>query len=392
MTEYTTNAAKTFDGAYEKWRRAIFKANMICAGVILLMEIIIWWIFEFQDLRMQPLGDYLTRFLLLPTCMNILILMIGYLAMMKYANNVKAMNYIPLIQMVFLCFSLCVFHNLFSVLLCSFSFPIFLTAIFNDRKMTKRITLICVIGITLAQGLGPIVDQSLNRYHFTTWLVSLAEIACTSVVCNILIQFQKQRDKMFENMYQSRREALEQLKYDQKTGLYAHTSFQTGLRDLVENSPKGTHPAIAVLDIDDFKKVNDTYGHVKGDMVLLELARIMRAACGEKYIAARFGGEEFAILFRGGNVMEYIKIVENIRLEFEKMTYEFRSEPITVSIGLAMWKRGWGVTEFFDRADEALYISKRQGKNRTTICDESGMQTADAFKRMNIADQGIKLM
>ena len=391
MTELTVNEAKVYDGAYEKWRKAIFKANIICAGIIFLMELLIWGIFECQNLRMQPLGDYLTRFLLLPTCTNILILLLGFFAGRMFVDNEKVMNYIPLIQMVFLCFSLCVFHNLFSVLLCSFSFPIFLTAIFNDRKMTKRITIFCIIGITLSQALGPVVNQSLNPYHFTTWLVSLAEIASTSVICNVLIQFQRQRDKKFESMYRSRREALEQLKYDQKTGLYAHTSFQTGLKELVENSTKNDHPAVAVLDIDDFKKVNDTYGHVKGDIVLLELARIMRTACGEKYIAARFGGEEFAILFRGGNVGEYIRLVERIRQEFERVTYEFRTEPVTVSIGLAMWKRGWGVTEFFDRADEALYISKRQGKNRTTICDDSGMQTVGAFKKMNV-DQGIKLM
>ena len=124
MTELAVNEAKVYDGAFEKWRKAIFKANMICAGIIFLMEIFIWGIFECQNLRLQPLGDYLTRFLLLPTCTNILILLIGFLAIRVSADDVKVMNYIPLIQMVCLCFSLCVFHNLFSVLLCSFSFPI----------------------------------------------------------------------------------------------------------------------------------------------------------------------------------------------------------------------------------------------------------------------------
>ena len=391
MTEHAVSTTKMYDDTYEKWRNAIFKANLICAGIIFLMEILIWGIFEVQDLRLQPLGDYLIRFMLLPTGTNILILLIGYVLMRRFRGDGKILNYIPMIQMVCLCFSLCVYHNLFSVLLCTFSFPIFLTAIFSDKKMTKRIVVLCVIGITLAQALGPIVNQSVDEYHFTTWLVSLAGIACTSVICNVLIQFQKQKDKKLESVYRSRKEALEQLKYDQKTGLYAHTTFQMGLKELVENSIKNDRPAVAVLDIDDFKRVNDTCGHVKGDMVLLELARILRAVCGEKYIAARFGGEEFAILFRGGNIEEYIRVVETIRQEFEKVPYEFRSEPVTVSIGLAMWKRGWGVTEFFDRADEALYISKRQGKNRTTICDDSGMKTVDAFKRTHV-DEGIKLM
>ena len=343
MTESMISTTRIYEDAYEKWRTAIFKANLICVGIVLIMEFLIWGIFEVQGLRLQPLGEYLVYYMFLPTFTNLMILIVGYVIMRFVHGDTKVMNYVPIIQMVCLCFILCVFHNLFSVLLCTFSFPIFLTAIFNDRKMTKRITILCIVGITLAQILGPFVTRSENEYQCAIWLVSLAVIACTNVISNVLIQFQKQKDKNLESVYRSRREALEQLKYDQKTGLYAHTSFQTGLRELVE---KGDRPAVAVLDIDDFKKVNDTYGHVKGDVVLLELARIMRSVCGDKYIAARFGGEEFAILFRGGNLVEYVRVVETIRQEFEQISFEFRQEPVTVSIGLAMWKRGWDVTEF----------------------------------------------
>ena len=115
-------------------------------------------------------------------------------------------------------------------------------------------------------------------------------------------------------------------------------------------------------------------------MVILELARIMRNACGEKYTAARFGGEEFAILFQNGTMDDYIRTVEIIRQEMERTNFDFRDEPVTQSAGIAIWKRGWGVTEFFDRADEALYISKRQGKNRTTVCDGDSVKSAALYQ------------
>ena len=107
----------------------------------------------------------------------------------------------------------------------------------------------------------------------------------------------------------------------------------------------------------------------------MELAEILRRVCGEDYIAARFGGEEFAILFRNGTIEQYIEVVETIRHEFEKVRYEFWTEAVTLSAGIALWKNGWDSTEFFNRADEALYISKRQGKNRTTVCDDNGIRT-----------------
>ena len=206
-----------------------------------------------------------------------------------------------------------------------------------------------------------------------------------NILCDLLMQYENHKDKKLEMLHRSRMEILDQLKYDQKTGLHAHTSFQTGLKKLVDEAELGKRPAVAVLDIDDFKKVNDTYGHVKGDMVILELARIMRENCGDKYTAARFGGEEFAILFQDGTIDDYIHTVEAIRQGIERIPFDFRKEPVTVSAGIAIWKSGWGTTEFFNRADEALYISKRQGKNRTTICDGDNVQSVSLHHLMRTA-------
>ena len=165
---------------------------------------------------------------------------------------------------------------------------------------------------------------------------------------------------------------------DPLTGIYNREGFMQKIAAVSKEEISAV--CYAVMDIDDFKKVNDTYGHVKGDMVILELARIMREACGDKYTAARFGGEEFAILFQNGTMDDYIRTVEKIRQEMESVSFDFRNEPVTVSAGIAIWKRGWGTTEFFDRADEALYISKRQGKNRTTVCDGDSVKSASLYQ------------
>jgi len=373
--EVKDNVIKIYEDTYERWRKAIFRANEICVGIILFMEFLVWLLLEYQGLRNQPLLEYLIRFMFLPTITNVLILFIGYRLIKRYDNEERTMNYVPVLQMVCLCTSVSLYHNLFDALLCTFGFPIFMTVMFNDKRMTRNVATVCVIGLVVVEIFGPIVGSFQNEYQIASCLIGLAGLGCTSVICNVLIQFQEQRDKKLENMYQSRTEALEKLKYDQKTGLYAHTTFQTGLKELVESGNQGTNPAVAVLDIDDFKRVNDTYGHLKGDRVLMELAEILRRVCGEDYIAARFGGEEFAILFRNGTIEQYIEVVETIRQEFEKVRYEFWTEAVTLSAGIALWKNGWDSTEFFNRADEALYISKRQGKNRTTVSDDNGIRT-----------------
>lgn len=365
---------------HEKWCKAIFAANIIFAGVIFLMELILWFVFEVQGLRDQSLGVYFFWYMLLPTLLNASILGIGAAVMQYRWLNHKLLNSVPVIQMTLICFVLSTIHHVFFVTFATFCFPVFISAIFQERKLTRRITILSLICLTAMMFLGPMITQVENRYSFSSYLIAAAIVLSANILCELLMRYESQKDRKLEMLHRSRMEILEQLKYDQKTGLYGHTSFQTGMKILVAEAEADNRPAVAVLDIDDFKKVNDTYGHVKGDIVILELARIMREICGDKYTAARFGGEEFAILFHNGTIDEYIRVVEMIRQEMEKMRFDFREEPVTISAGIAIWKSGWGTTEFFDRADEALYISKRQGKNRTTVCDGDSVKSASLYQ------------
>ncbi len=371
---------RIYDEGQQRWRRALFAANLIFAGIIFLMELIMFFVFEVQGLREQPLGEYLFIYMFIPTTLNVIILAAGYILMQVFRSRQEVLTYVPLVQMTMICFVLTTIHHLFFVTFATFCFPVFISVIFHDQKLTRRLTLISVLCLTVMIFLGPRINDVDDRFLFSSYLIAVAIVLSANVLCDVLMQYEQQKDRKLEMLYRSRMEIMDQLKYDQKTGLHGHTSFQTGLKKLVDEAELRKRPAVAVLDIDDFKKVNDTYGHVKGDMVILELARIMRETCGDKYTAARFGGEEFAILFQNGTMDEYIRTVELIRQEMERTTFDFREEPVTISAGIAIWKRGWGTTEFFDRADEALYISKRQGKNRTTVCDGDSVKSASLYQ------------
>ena len=368
-----------------KWCTAIFAANLIFASVIFLMELIMCLVFEIQGLREQPFGEYIFWYMFLPTALNVIILSVGYVLMRLLRDRQDLMNHIPLTQLTLICFVLAMIHRVFFITFTTFCFPIFISVMFHDRKMTRRLTILSLLCLTVIQFVGPTLNPTDTKYFFSSYLIAAAIVLSANILCDLLMQYENQKDKQMEMLHRSRMEIMEQMKYDQKTGLHAHTSFQTGLKKLVDEADLDNRPAVAMLDIDDFKKVNDTYGHVKGDMVILELARIMRETCGDKYTAARFGGEEFAILFQDGTIDDYIHTVEAIRQGIERVPFDFRKEPVTISAGIAIWKSGWGTTEFFNRADEALYISKRQGKNRTTICDGDSVQSISLHHLMKTA-------
>ncbi len=131
------------------------------------------------------------------------------------------------------------------------------------------------------------------------------------------------------------------------------------------------HSAVMVLDIDHFKRVNDTYGHLVGDVALKSLANIMQVHLRPHDLLARYGGEEFAILLPDTGVDEARSIAERLRImvaanEIHSGDLQFK---ITVSIGLAVIDRDGTLDEFFALADRALYRAKESGRNRIEIAN-----------------------
>jgi two-component system, cell cycle response regulator len=129
-----------------------------------------------------------------------------------------------------------------------------------------------------------------------------------------------------------------------------------------------TSLALVMLDVDHFKRVNDTLGHPAGDAVLIKLAQIVQATLRTEDMFARYGGEEFAVLCRGSNLSQAAILAERIRATVEETTFEFDGTviPVTCSLGVTSLQErpAASVLEFVGNADEALYEAKRLGRNR----------------------------
>ena len=179
-------------------------------------------------------------------------------------------------------------------------------------------------------------------------------------VCGMLVALELVNDSAIVNDERSKRDSL--------TKLYNHESFYEELeyyqRRYEENRERFS---LAVIDIDNFKNVNDTYGHAFGDVVLKEVADICARHKGAAGFCARYGGEEFAIIFKGAGVGQAEEMAEQIRQEFEQkmFTTPQGERSFSVSIGVAEYDRAYpGASAFFEVADAALYCAKREGKNQ----------------------------
>lgn len=141
--------------------------------------------------------------------------------------------------------------------------------------------------------------------------------------------------------------------------------------------------ALLVLDVDDFKQINDRFGHSAGDKALVMIARVLDARPRQTDFIARYGGEEFVVLFTGAHRDDALRVADAMRLGVANSGLHASGEPlqITVSGGLAMFASGDDPAAVFERADAALYRAKHEGKNRIVLAE-------DASKRKPRGERG----
>ena len=164
---------------------------------------------------------------------------------------------------------------------------------------------------------------------------------------------------LVNKLIEERNELLDNINVDQLTGAYNRRI----LNSITDFS------AVVMCDIDDFKKINDTYGHDTGDLALRIVAKELFANSRVYDYVIRFGGDEFLIIFSNCSTEIIYKRMEKIR---EDLTYPFRDMGlnITLSVGIAEREEEQSLAETITNADIALYKSKNNGKNTITIFDE----------------------
>lgn len=156
---------------------------------------------------------------------------------------------------------------------------------------------------------------------------------------------------------------------DPLTGLPNRHALLDALEQVLSRGDAGESTALIMVDIDHFKSVNDRYGHVIGDRVLCYIADLLHKNIKGKDTAARFGGEEFAILLPETNLEGACALAESVRRSIAeaKLVRSDTKEPlgnITASLGIAVLRRGEGAMELIERADQAMYEAKSAGRNR----------------------------
>ncbi|MEO1481681.1 MAG: diguanylate cyclase [Myxococcota bacterium] len=180
------------------------------------------------------------------------------------------------------------------------------------------------------------------------------------------------RIKALQDKINAKRRELEALSMtDDLTGLFNHRAMQQRLRDEFMRAQRYNEPlSLLMIDVDHFKSINDQFGHLFGDYVLSNLARVIQASVREIDVCARYGGEEFMVILPQTHFTGSLSVAERVwrAAAAERFEQNDIRHQLTISIGISFYpnKNVHGVEQLIAFADEALYQAKRSGRNR--IC------------------------
>jgi diguanylate cyclase len=360
----------------KKWNRKVLNIYWLVALIIIITEIAIYFavVHPWNGTNI----DYMKVNVLRPTYMNAILLStveaIYFIIKDKFAEKVK---YLIIIASTLIVCILVYVHYPVAVIFVLFSFPIFISVFYNSRKLT-----IFTAAINLAAYLIfvyvflPTKPSTGYRHNLMDILTTVAIMFSAMILVFAFLGRLKEIMESLKSIYENEQKlTIENFimefnsKIEPATGLYNHKTFYEYLSALTKQSDDFGFPlSLAVIDIDNFKGINDKYGHSTGDEVIRALSEVIKSSTKSDEFAARYGGEEFAIIFADKNKEETYNICESIRNIFNNTCIlEIPNETFSISIGVSEHKKYMSKETLFTWADKALYRAKIEGKNRTII-------------------------
>ncbi len=260
-----------------------------------------------------------------------------------------------------------IFHSQFVPFWTSASIATLFCTIYGD---TRLIRLLSVYNCILS-GLACLSACLRMPENICTYGQNLIVVLCLNVVAHVIgesmLHFSVEMRALQDDLYKESVDYKEQLDVDFLTGVSSRAHMTKEAQKILYRASQFNPVSIAIIDIDNFKSINDTYGHENGDVVLKALGNLLKTQLKDDVVVGRYGGEEFVIVFEGVSTGIHGIRLNRVRQLFSEIHYDFTDRPITFSGGI---KSVIDPAEFMptlQKADEALYVSKNSGKNKVTV-------------------------
>lgn len=305
----------------------------------------------------SSLEAYLIKYLLIPSGVNLCILA-GMEVLSRWLPvPVGVRRYAVSLGMLAVSLVLYTVHSIFSAATALFLVTVLLTAIYGDYLLTTVTAALSMAGL-LFSGLflhwdGSKLPVQANTVSLVNFLLEALILLGGYLLCLTIIRYERAKNEAILRAEEEQVHLEQALRTDGLTQLYNRRALGEALEGLGQ---EGDMAALAMLDLDRFKQLNDTYGHLRGDQCLTRFAGLLRETVGERPVF-RYGGDEFCILFPGESGEQAARSCRAICAAMERSELHRRYR-VGLSIGVAEFAPGMEGRTLLARADQALYKAK----------------------------------
>lgn len=356
----------------EKWLNLHFKTSISLVLFTIFVECVMGiFLYKMGEIHLG-IPRYLIKYLFAPFALNSFFILVDYLVLyqLKVSQNVKI--YMVSFLFVMICFTLFTVHIIFPTLYFIFSIAILLTIVYGNYLLTIIIAGVSLASMSISELFITWDSEKLNilkdGQRMTDFILSIFILLAFSAVSMVVIRFEKEKNEAAIQKELERCHLKKKIQLDELTGIKNRTALRIAMNEMELDYSDNSY-ILAMIDLDNFKRLNDSFGHVMGDQYLVEFANILKTTC-KGATPFRYGGDEFCILFQNSTLDYVVKVCQSIQKAIEVVDMGIDMEfSFTVSIGIAQYLKHTNSTKLFINTDKALYESKTI-KNTIRIFEE----------------------
>ena len=352
----------------ERYRLKLINLHLSTITVVSVFEIIAYIILHFGEENVSYY--YLPMYVIIPILINFTAhFIVRWVACNKqFEQDVK--NASVIYGALATSCVLTLFHMDYITTACTFCFPIVLSGMFCNKKLLNRaliVTISCLVLTTVISCTYKTTDITFLQNQLVVYGINIISY----LAALLTIDFTQNNFNIINGQFIANRKLRHGIRRDQMTGLYNHVTFFSEFEKVIEDAEnRRISLCVAVIDIDDFKTINDKYGHENGDKVLLKLSNVMKECSTPEDKVFRYGGEEFVILFINKSFASAKTMVTNMLTAFSNSQYDFAKVKTTFSCGIVQYNPSYSKDALFSEADGLMYKAKKNGKNQIKTLEE----------------------
>jgi len=350
---------------YKKWIKSIFFLAVSFVFFIIVGELLNYKYSSTNYYEDMAFKNYFIAKILTPALFNSIVIIVGYNISKIKKIPIAKKGVIPIIVITLISFCFIYFHNSSSLCIMSLAIPIILSILYSDNKLAKQTAIICGIVSFAITSFLLNYNYSLGYGYIVNLCSSLVFIFAFTTTAYIMSDLEGKKNELLSNSIKERNLYHKKAIIDELTKCYNRTSYEETIKKRFKKYKK---IVLAIMDLDHFKDVNDTYGHLVGDIVLKRFGKFLNMQSSDEIYVARYGGEEFVVLFFDHTIEQVNRKITKLHKKFSEIEFkELDNKQITFSCGVAPKKQDDTPVSLFEKADNALYEAKDTGRNKIVI-------------------------